>query len=911
MQSIRLWLLGLVLIPIAFLVVVLGAVLRLDADARNALSWAQHSDDVLSEVRRLQADAADGSTAVRRFLLTGAPSSYADYDTASARIPKDAQRLRALVSDNPSQLALATDFANYTLSQIKDTNALMERMRHGNRQAIYQQTIAQALRNPHYGQSGDRIPGELAQFQRTEQDLAAERRLRTKRLWTQSSDTIIGAMIVAVLLSIIVGFTLARRIVRRLRILREQAIAFASSGTLPVPISGIDEIADVSRTLREMAVAVTERSDALERYRLLADLAHDAILFVRRSDAWIVEANDAAVRIYGYSHDELRRLRIHDLAAPDASKPAGVQVPKEGAFSLHFETEHRRKDGSAIPVELSMQSAYLKGEQMLITIIRDITERREAEATTRTALYQATEASRQKSEFVATMSHEIRTPMNGVIGMTELLLESKLDRDQRELATTARDSAHALLGIINNILDFSKMEAGKIEMEISEFDLVAKVEGVASMLGSEAHKKGISLMSYVDPLIPPRLLGDSLRLRQVLVNLVGNAVKFTEAGGVAIIVNPIMLAPETIRLRFAVNDSGIGIASDALPRIFDSFQQADGSTTRRFGGTGLGLAISKRLVEVMGGELQVESEVGRGSTFWFELDLRVGDRTVLPRRDLRDLNAIIVDDDVISRDILSRYANSWGLRTSVAQSAEAAFAMMLDAARRGKPYGIAIIDLRLPHTDGIELARRVREEVLTRDVKLLLVTAFDAPQKGQEAINAGFSAYLTKPVRQSQLYDAIVETLVGPRVAEQTQAQAESAPAHGERILLVEDNEVNRKVFLRQLERLGYRGEVAADGQEAVTRLAREKFDLVFMDCHMPVMDGFQATREIRKMESRTGSHVPIVAMTANALSGDREACLSAGMDDYLSKPAALADVSRVLNLYLDRPTAVDNVTPQ
>jgi two-component system sensor histidine kinase/response regulator len=901
-QSIRHWVLGLSLIPLGFFIVVLVGFLRLEHGAQTADAWAQHSGDVLQQLHRLESDIETEQTASKRYLLTGSQSADQAFRKASAAIPTDAVRLQQLVADNPSQSKLAADLAAFSVRQSAETSKLMEQMRKGNRRAVYEAAVAKALRDPNYARYADRIPHELAAFEATEQQLGAARRASSQQLWRTLQTAILAAMAAGVLIAIAMGLLLGRRIVARLRRLRDGAAEFASCGRLPELIAGNDEISELSRTLRAMAVQVAERNEALKRYQLLADLATDAIVFLRRSDARIVGANRAAVELYGYSHEELVQMTGYDLRTPEAAKLAEEQIPKDDAFQLHFETEHRRKDGTQFPVEVSMQSAYLDGEHMVVSLIRDVTQRQEAEATIQAALNQATEASRLKGEFVATMSHEIRTPMNGVIGMTELLLDTELDPDQRELAMMARDSAHSLLGVINNILDFSKIEAGKLESEITEFDLISKIESIASMLGSQAYKKGISLMTYVDPLIPGRLLGDALQLRQVLVNLAGNAIKFTNEGGVAIIADPVSLGNEVVRIRFAVHDSGVGIPEEALPRLFKAFSQADGSIRRLFGGTGLGLAISKRLVELMGGELKVESTVGRGSTFTFQLNFRVAAPAESAlRRDLHDLRAIIVDDDVMSRDILSRYANSWGLRTNVAETADAALVMMLRAAHAGEPYDVALIDFRMPQVDGIELARRVRFEPSLAKTKLLLITAFDAPQQGRDAISAGFAAYLTKPVRQSQLYEAILRNVIGE--SSQVHASEDLVPVtevrHEKSILLVEDNDVNRQVFLRQLKRLGYRADYAADGREALERVARDDYELIFMDCQMPIMDGFQTTRAIRKMESTTGKHARIIAMTANALTGDRDECLAAGMDDYLSKPVVLNDLSRVLELDL------------
>jgi PAS domain S-box-containing protein len=904
--SIQVPVLGLSLIPLGFLLLFVAIAWRLQIDTQAAQTWAQHSDDVLQQAHRLQSDIGASESTVGEYLLKGTRDSYVRFATANARIARDAHRLSGMVQDNPQQSHLAARMAKLALVQSAGLAKLMKVMSSGDRRAMYQSQITAALKNPKAQTGQERFLAALLAFDRNEAALKARRRADSTRLWNDWSALLVAAAVAGIAITLLLSLTFGRRIVHRLQMLSQQALAFARDEAVLESIGGSDEIAHVSRTLRDMGRQVKERNGALVRYRLLAERAHDAMLFLRRRDARILEANRAAVEMYGYSGDELRAMTGYDLRTSAQAALADEQLPNNEAFNVVVETEHRRKDGSAFPVEVSMQSAFVDGEHIVLSLIRDLTERKQIEKSIQDALHQATTASRLKSEFVATMSHEIRTPMNGVIGMTELLMETPLTPEQREYAVTARDSAHSLLGVINNILDFSKIEAGKIDLEVVEFDLLHKIESIATLMGVQAHRKGISLMTYVDPAIPARLLGDPVRLRQILTNLVNNALKFTSEGGVAVCANLVSATAEQATIHFVIRDTGIGIDAATIPFLFESFRQADGSTTRRFGGTGLGLAIVKNLVEAMGGAVDVQSLPQCGSTFSFTLTFRVGEggRRRYSRGTLRKTRVLVVDDDVISRDILSRYISSWGLIVSVAETAAEALHLMEDAARRSEPYGVAVIDLRMPEIDGMALGRRIKSDPVLADTRLLLVTAFDARAQGREAISAGFAAYLTKPVRQSQLYESMADAVFGLTRSDAAETVGYPAVQHGDRILLVEDNEVNRQVTLRQLQKLGYAAKFATDGREALERASREDFDLILMDCQMPVMDGLEATRALRRLESRTGKHVPIVAMTANALERDRDECFGAGMDGYLTKPVSLTDLRATLERWLGTSAA-------
>jgi PAS domain S-box-containing protein len=532
-------------------------------------------------------------------------------------------------------------------------------------------------------------------------------------------------------------------------------------------------------------------------------------------------------------------------------------------------------------------------------------ERRQLDQALVVARDEALRAAQAKGEFLANMSHEIRTPMNGVLGMLELLQASRLSDEQREFATTARNAAEALLGIINDILDISKIEAGKLELERLDLDVRAVVEDVCFILGGRAEDQGLELACFV-PLNIPRVKGDPTRLRQVLINLVGNAIKFTQRGEVVVRAEVESEGAATVKLRIEVKDTGIGMSPEVQARLFTPFTQADGSTTRRFGGTGLGLSICKNLAEMMGGAIGVNSVQGQGSTFWFTVGLEkisAAGLEPMERNRLRDLRVLIVDDNATSRKILEHYTQATGMRATTAENGERALEFLHAAARLGQPFDIALLDLQMPGMDGLELAQTMGRDPALRNIPRIMLSSIGQIDAGRLAA-AGIQASLTKPVRHAPLLDALAK-VVGqiphvPQPSGESTREWQTFP--GRRVLLVEDNPLNKKLALLVLQRFEIDVTVAHHGREALAAIGRDSFDLVLMDCQMPEMDGFEATRAIRKWENGNGnpaSRLPIIAMTANAMEGDRERCLAAGMDDYLTKPFTQTHLQAMLSKWL------------
>lgn len=717
----------------------------------------------------------------------------------------------------------------------------------------------------------------------------------------------------------------ANVMMKRQRIVNLETVRFRNDGT-PVPVSiSASPILSDDKFLGSVAIYkdITEWKRKEEEQRLIereiralkkfnetivTSLAEGIVL--ENAKGFITFVNPTLEKLLGYTPGELIGSHWQALVHPAELKKIKEKTRSRTKTTIeHYESRFMTKDGKAIPVLVSAQSLFYKNRiKSVLSAISDITPQKDIERELQTAKEEARSASRAKGEFLANMSHEIRTPMNGIIGMIELALGTSLTTEQKDFLKAARASAESLLTILNDILDFSKIEAGMIEFESISFNLRDSITDIVATLALAAHKKKLELACRVSPSIPDLVVGDLGRLRQIIVNMVSNAIKFTEEGEVVVDVKAESRTDRDIVLHIAVKDTGIGIPAAKKDDIFRAFVQADGSMTRKYGGTGLGLAISSQLVEMMGGKIWVNSTVGKGSTFHFTTRLELRKQAEPPRpavepKVLQDLPVLIVDDNATNRSILKEMLESWSMKPVVADSGLSALSLLKIRARNRNPIKLALVDSNMPGMDGFSLIDRIKNDPAFSGSTILMLTSAERLGDLKKSKDLGIAAYLTKPIKPSALFDAIMMGIGSASLNKEERplvtGQYLRENRRHLRILLAEDNLINQKVAVRLLEKNGHKITAADDGKKVLETWKKEHFDLILMDVQMPELNGFEVTTAIRKTEKKTKAHVPIVAMTAHAMKGDRERCLDAGMDDYLSKPLRpeelLATIERVV----------------
>jgi PAS domain S-box-containing protein len=671
----------------------------------------------------------------------------------------------------------------------------------------------------------------------------------------------------------------------------------------------ITGIACVGIDITEQKGAEAELRDSRELFMLLLDSIPEGVYGIDTSGNCTF-CNPACIRLLGYREAaDFLGKNMHDLmhhTLPDGAPYPADECHIYEAFRRGYGT-HRDdevlwcRDGASFPAEY-WSHPLLRDGSVIGTVVTfvNITQRKRTEQVLLEARKAAEAASRAKSEFLANMSHEIRTPMNGIIGMTELALDTELTTEQRGYMNLVKSSGESLLTLLNDILDFSKIEAGRLDMEIIEFNLRDSLDDAIKTISLRAQEKGLELACHILPDVPDELLGDPTRLRQIVLNLIGNAIKFTSQGEVLIRVETQEETENAAKLHFSVSDTGVGIPSEKQSSIFEAFTQADNSTTRKYGGTGLGLSICTRLVEMMGGRIWLESEPGRGSTFHFsalfELQkVPTGKPASIATDALRDVAVLIVDDSAINRRILKEMVLGWHMRPVETDNGRSALAMLQKAAAEGNAFSLVLLDAQMPDVDGFRVAEQIKQDPQLAPAALIMLTSAGLRGDAARCRELGIKAYLPKPIRRSDFLEAIKTVLNSP-------SQTNHAPGlvtlHSLRegrphlkILLAEDNRVNQVLAIRLLEKRGYNVVLAETGRAALEALQNDSFDLVLMDVQMPEMDGLEATACLREQEKATGKHIPIIAMTANAMVGDKEQCLQAGMDAYVSKPLSVKDL--------------------